>query len=141
MTRRQRIISFCIAMIGVLIILAIIYGRTDKEDTFTPQPEEYSPTERRTDGESAETREIEIKKLAFAVDTHSISESARLSTHIFNLAAERGNIFNPLKAKIEDAQWVCEKVKQLKEEIAQQEATRDAYKQRFDELRGSEGHE
>lgn len=46
-----------------------------------------------------------------------------------------------LKAKIEDAQWVCEKVKQLKEEIAQQEAVRDAYKQRFDELRGSEGHD
>lgn len=95
MTRRQRIISFCIAMIGVLIILAIIYGRTDKEDTFVPQPEEYSPTERRTDEETAETREIETKKIAFAVDTHSISESARLSTHIFNLASERGQIFNP----------------------------------------------
>lgn len=91
MTRRQRIISFCIAMIGVLIVLAIIYGRTDKEDTFIPQPEEYTPTERRTE----ENSEEDEKKLAFAVDTHSISESARLSTHIFNLASERGNIFNP----------------------------------------------
>ena len=111
MTRRQRIISFCIAMIGVLIILAILLGRTDKEDTFTPQPEEYTPTERRTE----ENSEEEGKKLAFAVDTHSISESARLSTHIFNLASERGNIFNP-----EDFDGIAEPAEKAVANIAYQ---------------------
>ena len=52
---------------------------------------------------------------AFAVDTHSISETTRLSTHIFNLASERGNIFNP-----EDFDGIAEPTEMAVSNIAYQ---------------------
>ena len=45
-----------------------------------------------------------------------------------------------LKEKLADPEWLCTKVAELKSEISKQEAARDAYKERFEQLKGVSGN-